>query len=176
MKQGLVLYILQFFEFNVVVNYQKIAEMQSEFPSITLCNINSLDISERQSTGEYLMQILTTNSLQSFLTVNDTEDAINKVEDYANVIKASLIYALKKRGFDDIFRLGFTLNKLVISCYYNEVKCDLQEFFQFFDFQYGNCYTFNPFVNSNGTVNKSPKISTQAGTKNGNMSNLRINN
>jgi hypothetical protein len=163
------MYMFQFFQFNVVVSYQKVTETESMFPSVTICNINSLDITENQATGQCLIKIFEVNNLAPFVTVNDSQDAIAVVDDYANIIKASLIAGLKKRGSNDIFRLGFTLDKLVISCYYNEVKCELSEFFMFYDFQYGNCYTFNSPIFTNGSENPNPKVSTQPGIRNGKL-------
>ena len=39
--------------------------------------------------------------------------------------------------------LGWSLDTMLISCTYNGVTCNSSDFFWWYSFEYGNCYTFN---------------------------------
>ena len=55
------------------------------------------------------------------------------------------------------FQLGFSLNNTIYSCLYNSKSCDLnQDFEQYYDINYGNCFRFNSGKSMNGS-STSPK-------------------
>ncbi len=39
--------------------------------------------------------------------------------------------------------IGFKLNNMLLSCKFNEIDCNYTDFYDFYSFEYGNCYTFN---------------------------------
>ena len=39
--------------------------------------------------------------------------------------------------------VGFTLDTMLISCFYNGLKCSKSDFTYNYTYEYGNCYTFN---------------------------------
>ena len=46
--------------------------------------------------------------------------------------------------------MGYTLDDMLISCYFNGIQCNTSNFNWFYSYSYGNCYTFNnPNVSSN---------------------------
>jgi hypothetical protein len=45
------------------INFQVIQEQESEFPSITICNLNPFDPATNQYAGSFLGNILMTNNI-----------------------------------------------------------------------------------------------------------------
>jgi hypothetical protein len=39
--------------------------------------------------------------------------------------------------------VGFTIDTMLISCFYNGDQCNKSDFTYFHTYEYGNCYTFN---------------------------------
>ena len=115
--------------------------MSSEFPAVTICNLNSLDLTSQNATGYYIQSLLSKNNIT--LDFDPSKyDAYMFVKETFSIIKANV---LADRDITDEFRknMGFTIESMLISCYYNEKKCNSSDFSYFASFDYGNCYTFN---------------------------------
>lgn len=54
---------------------------------------------------------------------------------------------------------GYSLNSTLLSCYFNNKKCSEDDFIWSYDFEFGNCYTFNSGYNSSGNQMPIKKIS-----------------
>ena len=60
---------------------------------------------------------------------------------------------------------GFSIDKMIVSCYFNKVKCTQYDFNWRHANQFGNCYTFNDLI-LNGT-NVDAKSTSKAGPEYG---------
>ncbi len=59
--------------------------------------------------------------------------------------------------------LGWDLNDIMISCYYNGIQCSINDFYYWTSFEYGNCYTFNYALNSSSTLKQTSKTGPENG-------------
>lgn len=59
---------------------------------------------------------------------------IDNLEEASKLIKANL----NTNG-----EFGYRLDEMMISCRFEENDCDLKDWYQFYDFNYGNCFRFN---------------------------------
>lgn len=62
--------------------------------------------------------------------------------------------------------LGFSIETMLISCFFNGEKCSAENFTWFISFEYGNCYAFNYHVDNNNNSTK-PLKTSQAGIGSG---------
>ena len=107
---------------------------------MTVCNLNPIDNSEIK-TVELITDILNFNNIS--FEVNSTEqNGYSLVNEISSVLKANLI-ANNSISRDGLEEIGFTIDKMLISCYYNDIECKSEDFTYFHSFEYGNCYTFN---------------------------------
>lgn len=148
--------MLTFLSFGTTAQYQVIIEAESEFPAVTLCNLIAFDPSTNVMSGIYLKEKLNENNIQPQITLDDSDTAIKKVTTISTLLKA---IAMSETNFScyNITRkdLGFSMESMLISCFFNGNKCSASDFLLVYTFEYGNCYTFN---NKNGSAKKT-KIS-----------------
>ena len=50
--------------------------------------------------------------------------------------------------------LGFSLDKLLISCTFNKINCKMSDFTWKYTNEFGSCYTFNDLLVNNETQSK----------------------
>jgi hypothetical protein len=115
--------------------------------------------------SNYLMGILQARGISPQINLQDGEYAIDKLEEASSALKASVI---ADKSLNDSFleSLGFTLDTMLISCYYNNQRCNKSDFTWFRTFEYGNCYTFNGVFDQNKNMVDS-KTTSKAGPSNG---------
>ena len=80
----------------------------------------------------------------------------NRFEDIVSGLKTS-IYSNNSLGESFMKNISFSLDDMLISCYYEGDKCDSSYFTQFTTYDRGNCYIFN-------TNASNIKISKQSGS------------
>lgn len=59
--------------------------------------------------------------------------------------------------------LGYTLDDMLISCYFNGISCDSSDFYQIYTFEYGNCYIFNHNYGNGTSLSKVSKSGPRSG-------------
>ena len=144
-----------YFQFQTTTSYITIVETSSEFPAVTICNINPIDFTGQDTTGKLVFEILSANNLTS--RINATiENGFDLVNELSSIIKANII---ANKSIPSIENVGFTMQSMLISCYFNDEKCNHSDFAFFHTFEYGNCYTFNS--------KKIPKTTTKYGPTSG---------
>ncbi len=134
------------------------------------------------------MSIFEKNGLSANITVSEGEFAIAKVGLASTILKANVV-ADKNLTAEDKEKLGFSINTMLISCYYNNIRCNTTDFKvnlieinfinlflikhtyglpskMFRDPEYGNCYTFNDLYDVKRNVLETRKA-TKPGLKNG---------
>jgi len=76
------------------------------------------------------------------VTPNNQNPGIDQLLILTNYLKA-YFFSNKSSTQAYLQSLGFRINDILISCYFNGQSCSGSDFSWFFDFNYGNCYTFN---------------------------------
>ncbi|RNA09553.1 FMRFamide-activated amiloride-sensitive sodium channel isoform X1 [Brachionus plicatilis] len=157
--------ILAYFKYEVVVSYKIVSDSPSPFPAITICNLNPFDFGTDEYTGTYLENVLINNSINPSVKLSTNDTAILKVDEIRSIIKAHAT-ADKNLTSDDLKKKGFTIDTMLISCFYNNEECSLEKFHWFRDNDFGNCYTFNDLFDDNNQRIDSLKTS-KSGPENG---------
>lgn len=139
--------LIAFLQFEVLINQQVTTDTPIDFPAVTVCNLNPFD---RRTSQNYIDQVLAKNNLTY---VNDTTKIDINPKLINTLIKSSII-GDKKLNLTQVENLGFQLGYMLLTCYFNDVPCNENDFIWRFDFDYVNCYTFNSGYDKHG--NKIP--------------------
>lgn len=147
-----------YLNYDVVTTIDVIDQVPSQFPTVSICNANSL---------------VTTNSIlfaRRFLKANNITDPFNysfisKQMDSLPLTQKILIIRyfigsyLLEANLSDTFRKSMGLNQsdFILSCMFNSLECSNSDFEWYFDLFYGNCFRFN------GATKKPYKNSTRSG-------------
>lgn len=130
--------IMTFFAYETVTKAQRVYVTKTEFPSISICNLNPF----------------TTNKSYEFVrTVLEDSGFIDNSTEILNSLFENTLRTLKLRSVMFVFSnnltdeqkksLGYDLKDTLISCTFNIDDCSANDFEWYFDLQYGNCYKFN---------------------------------
>lgn len=154
--------MLTFLSFGTTAKYQVIIETKEiDYPAVTICNLNAFDPSTNEKSGIYLKEKLKENRIPPEIQLNDSDTAIKNVTITSTLLKA---IAMSETNFAcyNITRkdLGFSMESMLISCFYNDIQCNASDFLLVYTFDYGNCYTFN---NKNGSLKKTRKSGPGSG-------------
>lgn len=49
---------MNYFAYEVNINYQVVSESPTEFPAITICNLNPFDVATENTTGAYINKMV----------------------------------------------------------------------------------------------------------------------
>jgi hypothetical protein len=147
-------FTVRYFEFNVFMNVAIEDRRVLTFPALTICNLNAYD--KRQS-DSYIDRVL---SLNNIAHSNETDLSIDPQNVYflvGSAIAADVNLTMKGKK-----KLGYDLNYMFLTCIFDNVPCNVSDFVWFYDFDYGNCYTFN-----SGRAGRPIKTIGQYGSENG---------
>ena len=134
-------FIFLYLQYGVNVNYQSLAETISEFPAVTICNLNPVNIDGQNTTIKYVGDILEKNNIPPNIS-GSNGTGFYLVTQASSIMKAHII-ADSSLTFEEREKIGFTMDTMLISCFFNDVECNSSDFVYFHSFEYGNCYTFN---------------------------------
>lgn len=137
-------YIITFFEYGVDVNTLNVIETPINFPAVTICNLNIFNqVRASAFTNNALKDIGVTN-LTSIVTNTTTAFAVFKAIIFNLKLEATSNpkYSLNRTSY------GFYIDEMLISCSYSSSICTSSDFSLLQSYDYGNCYTFNGFINS----------------------------
>ncbi|CAF1024353.1 unnamed protein product [Brachionus calyciflorus] len=137
--------IISFYKYEVATKVRQKFELKPKFPSVTICNVNFF-------TTEYSVDYMND-------TFRKKDDSIDISDNTEFIIQKSLTLSS-----NEIKKLGDSLNKLIIDGSIELVVMSIsdQVFNYFFHPWYGNCYTYNPFRNGDGTI-RNPKTILKVG-------------
>jgi hypothetical protein len=163
--------VINYFKYEVTINYQSVVESPVEFPAVTVCNLNPFNTANQANTSVYLANILTEKgiSAEAFSSrlnaTSTTAKSMFVVSHASNLLKAAIMNdkSLSASGRE---MLSFTLGSMLISCYFNGVECNETDFSWLWSFEYGNCYTFNGAEDRFGRRTQA-KMTSKAGPHNG---------
>ena len=96
------------------------------------------------------------------------------VESLDDLVKNSLESDLEQGVKTRLYLEGFLLSQILVSCEFQGVPCNLNDFFWFHDYEYGNCFRFNGIDEDQSIENETynytsqqPRLSTKPGYENG---------
>ncbi|CAF1004836.1 unnamed protein product [Brachionus calyciflorus] len=132
-----------------------------DFPGITVCNLDPFDTSKPQVLA-YLKEKLAEKNLSSEIHATNEHPALFQVRYAMKALKASEMYDRDiNKSFLD-YEMGFKLEDMLVSCYFNGEKCDSSNFTKFYTFEYGNCFTYNKNDNEH-KIHKTSRYGTNSG-------------
>lgn len=118
----------------VSINIQILEETPTMFPTISICNLNPF------KQGDPYIDTVFNNLIKSQnLSVYDSH-APKYLESSSRILKSYV------SGLNDSQKMYFgnDLKDMISYCTFNSYKCSASDFDWFYDFNYGNCYKFNP--------------------------------
>jgi hypothetical protein len=134
---------ISFFNYDVLINMEFKTEMPTDFPAVTICNLNPID---RKKASTYINQVLNASDLNyvrnTFLIDIDPSTVIN-------LIKSSII-SDPNLNYSNRINFGFSLDYMMLTCQFNGYECNKSDFITTYNYDYGNCFTFNSGYDSNG--------------------------
>ena len=136
-----------YYSYGVTSTISKIENLPAPFPAVTICNINPFN---EAYAGDYILNKSTKagcfdySDSTRFVACMNINDPYLAFATFNDEIKR--IVANDKTLTDyDHFWYGYDLQTdMTISCQYNGIPCNVSNnFVQYWDNRYGNCYTFN---------------------------------
>jgi Amiloride-sensitive sodium channel len=149
----------EFLDFNVVVNMELIQDYDLEFPAVTICNNNPFDFTDNEAVEKietFLKNVTNTNE-NYFIFKNQT------------ITNSSCDGSLREFLQRSFINYGFSLEKMLIKCFYDAKKCSRDDFFLTKSGLFGKCYTFN-----NGKYYNGSKAPTRKVKRNGMLNGLKL--
>ena len=124
--------LIDYFQYQPAVQVTLIQEFPTSFPAVTICNLNPFPnltklLSESNQSDLFNKDSLNSKNIAYYFV--EAQENMNRI--VANVADE------KKQA------IGFSLDESLISCTFNNEFCDSRNFTWFFDYNNGNCYTFN---------------------------------
>lgn len=120
-----ILTIINFFQYNVIVNIEISQSFDLEFPAVTFCNINPYDLTIKENYKK-------ASKLMNTSLFDDKLENKNCDQNLKFLFRQEL-HELE----------GFSLEKMLISCEYDRKTCNMKNFYAHKFSLFGNCYTFN---------------------------------
>lgn len=118
--------LMSYFKFEVTTKSRVVFELVSEFPTVTICNINYF-------TSHYSQEIIE--------NYKENYKYHNPLSDYFKLWVKSEIMRHNQLNYPNNF--GDSLQKMIVYCVYKGMYCNQSEFSYFYHPIYGNCYQFN---------------------------------
>lgn len=151
--------LIQYFQFQTSTSIDYIQETPAQFPAITICNTNPIKLEDGNAFLQYL-----TNKFDNYECLQQYENYSysDKIDGYKACYNVTSSYAFLTRQMDKVRRyianenmsdqnrsiFGFDLkNDMLLTCEFNKIPCNADNFTQFWSKIYGNCYTFNDGIN-----------------------------
>ena len=135
------LLVRKYLDFQVVEVSKMKDGMDVEFPAITVCNIAPISLTKTK-------ELLTsqTSELGQWLSFIQNHDFGPQTD------RVYTVQSLYENLAEEAQYLGRDINDFLIHCQYNQEICSAQNFTQYFDGHYFNCYTFNSGQQSGGRL------------------------
>ena len=123
---------IEYLNFDIVVNMELIQDFNIDFPAVTICNNNPIDFTHKnsiKSIEDYFYSI--TNTKANFFSFKNGNESLTCNQDYRKLARSSF------KNF------GFSLDKMLINCVYDDKMCSRDDFSAANSTVSGKCYTFN---------------------------------
>ena len=147
---------LTYYKRSTYMSISRVMESPANFPQVSFCNNKYMNMT---AFGPLL------NEFNSSLFVSDDYENLTT---YMKILKQQYkLRLLFNNNNDTLFQIFYDnswwIKDMLVSCYFNNKKCTINDFITFFDPYYGWCFSFN----SNITVNKTFKTTSLPGVLNG---------
>ena len=120
-----------YYQYQPVVQVSLIEEFPTQFPAVTICNLNPFVNLNRSGINQ--------TNLFNKVSLNSKNINYYFVEAQENLKRIVANFSIDQQQL-----IGFQLNnETLISCSFNKAICDSTYFTSYFNYNYGNCYTFN---------------------------------
>lgn len=128
--------ILSYYEFDVTTKIRVLHEYRAVFPTVTICNLN-------QFTTNYSLEYLrnVANGLNLSHVFDEKPENISMM-DIANIYTLGTSQ-IKQLSINSTKKLGYSIDQILISCYFSQKECTPEDFIWYYHPTYGNCYQFN---------------------------------
>lgn len=130
--------IMSFFDYETVTKAERVYLVQTEFPTISICNINPFTTNASYEFVKTELESKGFIDFSSFDLRSLNEDKLRTLKIYAALSSFS-----NNLTADQKKTLGYDLNDMLVSCTYNLYDCKPNDFVWFYDITFGNCYQFN---------------------------------
>ena len=134
--------IKDFLKREVMVTTTYIYDVPVSFPAVRLCNLNIWNFkraSQFITNGLNIICSLNILNMQSSLQPNQT--AFNLMQTFLNSLKI-WAYNPSMQSYNRTSN-GFLIDEILVSCLFLGQTCSASDFTLSYDYNYGNCYTFN---------------------------------
>ncbi|XP_071488657.1 acid-sensing ion channel 1C-like [Diadema antillarum] len=158
--------LIAYFKHDVNINTDFVRLRHLDFPAITVCNLNPIMASKLDELTEYglnrddIWPAETASSTQDLegrsnnsstrqslsmraekyqdwenVDLTDQDDRVDKLEEAIDIIGSA--------PYDQRNETGHKLDDMLLSCYFQNFPCFPENFTHFYNYMYGNCFTFN---------------------------------
>lgn len=133
--------MIEYFAYGTVASVSKYLSTVQTFPAVTICNLNALDFNN-PNTSAYANWVLTTSKLSPTIVPSSSDYSIYLVRKYMSIIKSNAFSSVN--GNSSYIRgLGYSIESILISCFFNGFECTANDFYWYYSYEYGNCFIFN---------------------------------
>ena len=147
---------VDYFKYEVSINFSILSDSGFEFPSVTICNTNKLDYSIDGAKTEIISYLKSLNKYnESFLNDSQNIPPDLNIYDYVNSIEADTQNIPNAKLTKLLNDYGYTSETMILSCYFNGKPCYHDSFFYKNSTKrgkrFGKCNTFNSVYKSNSS-------------------------
>ena len=105
-------------------------------------------------------------SLEKYPQMNYTSNytPLDFVEMHQNLFKSNAIANVTFTD-EDRYKMGFSLEEMLISCYYDGLPCATGDFRRVYTYEYGNCYLFNSGRGHGQSVRYASRVGVNSGLR-----------
>lgn len=152
-----------FLSYKTVTQVYRTVKPSIEFPTVMFCNKNPFNTDNQNFLLKTIFDALAVSHLDDYVI---KMWYISEVMLFMQYISKSIQY---KPQISDTQRrlMGFQLDQMLLSCYFNNQPCSRDDFEHVYTFSYGNCYKFNSGKNLNGRQSTPIKHISNPGKKHG---------
>ncbi|XP_077992375.1 epithelial sodium channel subunit alpha-like [Glandiceps talaboti] len=150
--------LTNYYAYEVDVTFEIKFETNADFPAVTICNLNPFKNSKAQANQEILNLLSSNSTSRRRRNAARNKRSSSSNSNYTNWETMSLDYesfdsnfetmlfvydTVASLNYSDRMLLGHEINDMLIDCTWKGYPCGPSNFTRFYNYMYGNCYTFN---------------------------------
>ena len=122
-----------FYRYNTISQIQTVRLSHFQFPTVTVCNSNLL---QPARAGSYLRNFQQSDAYKEWTYLRNSFSPREYFALGRNLYMVTINQSIA-------LEYGYTLNDMLLSCYFNSKECQKSDFEYYYSTRYGNCYRFN---------------------------------